>query len=137
MIGIQSAWDDSEKTVIRMYIGDYWDWDDLNTSMDKIGDMMREVDHQVDIITIMRPTTPLPDGNAMYSIRNAIRRLPRNAGIHVMVGGNILSNRSLRMLAHNYACMFGRLFQTTLLGEAYRIIARNRPEIYEELDYVA
>lgn len=137
MIGIQSGWDDGEKTVIRMYIGDYWDWDDLNTAMDEISLMMREVDHQVDVITVMRPTTPLPDGNAMYNIRSAILRLPRNAGIHVMVGGDILTNRSLRMLSHNYACMFGRLFQTTMLGEAYRIIARNRPEIYEAFEYVA
>jgi len=40
---------------------------------------------------------------------------------HVMVGGDILSNRTLRMLSHSYACMTGRLFQTTMLGEAYRI----------------
>ena len=137
MIGIQSNWDDSEKTVIRMYIGDYWDWDDLNAAMDEIGAMMSEVSHQVDVITVMRPTTPLPEGNAMYNIRNAILRLPINAGIHVMVGGDILTNRSLRMLSHSYTCMTGRLIQTTTLGEAYRTIARNRPEIYETFDVVA
>lgn len=134
MIGIQSGWDDSEKTVIRMYIGDYWDWDDLYAAMDEVASMMLEVTHQVDVVTVMRSTTSLPDGNAMYSIRNAIVRLPRNAGIHVMVGGNILSNRALRMLAHSYSCMTGRLFQTEKLGEAYRTIARNRPEIYETYD---
>src|SRR5215213_8265083 len=95
MIGIHSNWDDDEKTVIRLYVGDYWDWDDLNTAMDEVGAMMLEVGHQVDVVTIMRPTTPLPDGNAMYNIRTAIKRLPINAGIHVMVGGNVLSNRSL------------------------------------------
>ena len=137
MIGIQSSWDDSEKTVIRMYIGDYWDWDDLNAAMDDLGTMMLEVNHQVDVITIMRPTTPLPEGNALYNIRNAIRRLPANAGIHVMVGGNILCNRSLRMIAHAYDCMTGRLFQTNTLGEAYRTVARNRPEVYETFDFVA
>ena len=137
MIGIQSGWDDSEKTVIRMYIGDYWDWDDLSTAMDEVGVMMREVSHQVDVVTIMRPTTPLPDGNAMYNIRSAILRLPRNAGIHVMVGGNILTNRTLRMLSHSYACMTGRLIQSPTLGEAYRVIARNRPEVYEAYDFVA
>ena len=118
MIGIQSNWDDSEKTVIRMYIGDYWDWDNLNAAMDDIGAMMSEVSHQVDVITVMRPTTPLPEGNAMYNIRNAILRLPLNAGIHVMVGGDILTNRSLRMLSHSYTCMTGRFIQTNTLGEA-------------------
>jgi hypothetical protein len=137
MIGIQSNWDDSEKTVIRMYIGDYWDWEDLNAAMDEVSTMMMEVSHQVDVITIMRPATPLPEGNALYNIRNAIRRLPSNAGIHVMVGGNILCNRSLRMISHAYACMTGRLFQTNILGEAYRTIARNRPEINESFEFVA
>jgi len=137
MIGIQSAWDDSEKTVIRMYIGDYWDWDDLNAAIDDVSAMMREVSHQVDVITVMRPTSALPDGNAMYNIRTYITRLPLNAGIHVMVGGNILINRTLRMLSHSYTCMTGRLLQTNTLGEAYRIIARNRPEIYETFDFVA
>jgi len=44
---------------------DYWDWDDLNVAMDNVSAMMSEVRHQVDVITVMRPTTPLPDGNAM------------------------------------------------------------------------
>src|SRR4051812_44332754 len=105
MIGIQSTWDDSEKTVIRMYIGDYWDWDDLNTAIDDISAMMHEVCHQVDVITVMRQTSALPEGNAMYNIRMCITRLPLNAGVHVMVGGNILTNRTLRMLSHSYSCM--------------------------------
>ncbi|MBI1282100.1 MAG: hypothetical protein GC179_28495 [Anaerolineaceae bacterium] len=137
MIGIQYAWDDSEKTVIRMYVGDYWDWDDLKMAMDGISDLMNEVYHQVDVITIMRPTTAIPEGNPTYHIKNAVTLLPANAGIHVMVGGNILINRTVRMLANTYACMRGRFFQTVGLGEAYRIIARNRPEIYEAFDMVS
>ena len=54
-----------------------------------------------------------------------------------MVGGNILINRTLRMLSHSYTCVTGRLLQTNTLGEAYRMIARNRPEIYETFDFVA
>jgi hypothetical protein len=54
-----------------------------------------------------------------------------------MVGGNILTNRTLRMLSHSYACMTGRLIQSHTLGEAYRVIARNRPEVYEAYDFVA
>jgi hypothetical protein len=41
------------------------------------------------------------------------------------------------MLSHSYACMTGRLFQSQTLGEAYRVIARNRPEVYEAYDFVA
>ena len=137
MVGIQYAWDDGEKTVIRMYVGDYWDWEDLRTAIDGVGELMREVDYQVDIMTIMRPTTALPEGNATYHIKNAMTTLPLNAGIHVMVGGNILINRTVRMLSHTYTCMTGRFFQTTTLGEAYRVIARNRPEIYEAFDLVS
>ncbi len=137
MIGIQYAWDDGERTVIRMYVGEYWDWDDLKAAMEGIGNLMTEVDHQVDITTIMRPTTALPEGNPTYHIKNVMTLLPLNAGIHVMVGGNILINRTVRMLSHTYTCMTGRFFQTNTLGEAYRIIARNRPEVYEVFDLVS
>ena len=136
MIGIQYAWDNSERTVIRMYVGEYWDWDDLKAAMEGIGNLMREVDHQVDITTVMRPTTALPEGNPTYHIKSVITLLPLNAGVHVMVGGNILINRTVRMLSHSYTCMTGRFFQTNTLGEAYRIIARNRPEVYEAFDLV-
>jgi hypothetical protein len=136
MVGIQYVWDDEEKTVIRMYIGEYWDWDDLKAAIENISTLMSEVNHQVDIITIMRPTTAIPEGNISYYIKNMATLLPLNVGIHVMVGGNILINRSIRMLSNTYACMTGRFSQTSTLGEAYRIIARNRPEIYEAFDLV-
>ena len=137
MVGIRYAWDDEEKTVIRMYVGDYWDWEDLHAAINGISDLMREVDYQIDIMTIMRPTTALPEGNASYYIKTAMTTLPLNAGIHVMIGGNILINRTVRMLSHTYTCMAGRFFQTTTLGEAYRTIARNRPEVYETFDFVS
>ena len=134
MIGIQYGWDDGEKTVIRVYVGDYWDWDDFNVAMVGVAEMMHEVTHQVDVTTIMRPNTALPEGNASYHIKNAIASMPTNAGIHVMVGGNMLINRTVRMMSNTYTCMIGRFFQTDKLGEAYRIIARNRPEVYETFE---
>lgn len=137
MIGIQYAWDDVEKTVIRMYIGDLWDWDDFASAMDGIASAIREVEHQVDIISVMRTNAPVPDGNIFQHLKDALARMPRHVGVHVMVGGNPLCNRSLRMLTHSYRCMTGRLFQTNALGEAYRIIARNRPEVYDAFDAVA
>ncbi len=137
MIGIQYAWDDIEKTVIRMYVGDYWDWEDLNTAIDGMAALIQEIGHQVDVITIMRPTTDLPSGNATSHLKQAIARLPRNAGTHVMVGGNVHCNRALRMISHNYSCCTGRFHQTNTLGEAYRMIARNRPECHESYELVA
>ena len=131
MVGIKYAWDDSEKTVIRMYVGDYWDWDDLKIAIDGIADLMREVEHQVDVVTVMRQTAQMPMGSANDHLKAMIVRLPRNVGMHVMVGGNTLCNRALRSLAHTYSFMTGRLLQTNSLGEAYRMIARNRPERYE------
>lgn len=137
MIGIRCAWDDVEKTVIHMYIGDYWDWDDLKQALDEAAKMMREVSHQVDIMTIMRTTTPMPDGNGLDSIKAGIAKMPKNVGIHVMVGGNVLLNRMLRVLSNSYDYLTGRMIQSTTVGEAYRIIARNRPEVYDSFECVA
>lgn len=137
MIGIQCAWDDAEKTVIRMEFGDYWDWDDFNQALAEAGNMIREVKHQVDIVTYMRVTTPMPDGNPDVNIEAAIQNLPKNVGIHVMVGGNALMNRALKILSHSYEYLTGRFLQSRTEGEAYRLIARNRPEIYDPFECIA
>lgn len=131
MIGIRYGWDDPENTVMRLYVGDLWDWDDLNEAISNVAIMVASVEHQVDFIVVMRPRTPLPEGNAMLHIRNAIKLLPRNSGILVMVGGNMIGNQTLKMLARAYQCLMGRIFQRDHLADAYRIIARNRPEAYE------
>jgi hypothetical protein len=133
MIGIRYSWDDPENTVIRLYIGDLWDWDDLSEAMTNVANMVASVEYQVDFIVIMRSSTPLPEGNAMLHIRNVAKLLPRNSGILVMVGGNTIGNRTLKMLARNYQCMMGRIFQRDHLADAYQIIARNRPEVYEDV----
>lgn len=131
MIGIQCSWDDPENTVIRVYVGDLWDWDDLNDAVKCMAEMVASVTHQVDFITVMRSSSQMPDGNVMLNIRDAFKLLPRNSGIMVMVGGTTTGNLTLKMLARSYQCMMGRIFQRDHLADAYRIIARNRPEVYE------
>ncbi|MEZ4670543.1 MAG: hypothetical protein R3E39_21765 [Anaerolineae bacterium] len=131
MIGIRCAWDDPENTVIRLYIGDLWDWEDLSEATKKAAMMVASVEHQVDFIIVMRSSGSVPEGNAMLHMRDAIKKMPRNGGIMVMIGGNTIINATLKMLARNYQCMTGRIFQRDHLADAYRIIARNRPEIYE------
>lgn len=132
MIGIRYSWDDPENTVIRLYIGDLWDWDDLSEAMITIAAMVASVEHQVDFIIVMRTSSQMPGGNAMLHMRDAMKSLPRNSGILVMVGGNTTGNLTLKMLARSYQCMMGRIFQRDHLADAYRIIARNRPEVYED-----
>jgi len=131
MIGFRYGWDDPEYTVIHATMGQYWDWDDFHEAIDGIASMIQSVDHQVDIIVVMRPTTPIPEGNALRHLKTGFLNLPSNTGIHVLVGANILTYRVLRKLTRRYTSMQGRLLVTSMLGDAYRIVARNRPEVLE------
>ncbi len=131
MLGFKVVWDDPGHTVIRLYVGEYWDWADLLHATHEIVKLMTSVKHQVDIISIMRPSAAVPDGDVIGHLRQIIEAMPGNSGIHIMVGGNVFINSALRELSRCYEPVMGRLFQADSLSVAYRIIARNRPEVYE------
>jgi hypothetical protein len=50
-----------------------------------------------------------------------------------MVGGSPAVQDNLRLLGRSYYPVMGQLFVIDSLADAYRIIARNRPEINEDL----
>jgi hypothetical protein len=134
VIGFRYDWDDLGHTVIRMYVGDLWDWDDFQVAMAGAFNLMHTVSHQVDLVTIMRSSTTPPDGDITTHLVGAVDAMPENSGVLVMVGGNAVVNFTLKQIAATYPPMMGRFFQTEALGEAYRIIARNRPEVNEDID---
>lgn len=134
MIGFRYDWDDQGHTVIRMYVGDLWDWDDFEVAISGVFHLMQTVAHQVDLVAIMRSSTTPPDGDLTAYLVATVNAMPENAGLLVMVGGNAVVNFTLKQIAATYPPMMGRFFQTEALGEAYRLIARNRPEVNEDID---
>jgi hypothetical protein len=87
MAAITTAWDDDEKTILRVTYHLGWSWDDLEGNLTIEEEMLNSVDHKVDVIADFRGTR-LPPG--------AISRLPKiaqsppythpNSGAVVMVG---------------------------------------------------
>lgn len=129
MIGIRCVWDDVGHTVIRIYIGEAWSWHDVSESLQAVVSMMGSVTHQVDLIAIMRPTTPLPSENIDQVIADIARIAPQNCGILVFVGGNPALLDVIRTISRDIPELMGRIFMTDMLGDAYRIISMMRPEV--------
>lgn len=129
MIGIRCVWDDAGHTVIRAYIGEAWSWHDVSESVQAVSSMMGSVRHQVDLIAIMRPTTPLPDENIEHVLAEISRVAPCNSGVVVFVGGNPALLDMIRAVSRATPALMGRIFMTDMLGDAYRIISMMRPEV--------
>jgi hypothetical protein len=129
MIGIRCVWDDAGHTVIRAYIGETWTWDDVSQSMQTINRMMGSAQHQVDVIAIMRPTTPFPAEGTDHIVAEIYRTMPLNWGVFVFVGGNPELLNMIRAISRANPLLMGRIFMTDLLGDAYRIISMMRPEV--------
>lgn len=137
MIGFRYDWDDHGQTVIRVYIGDMWDWDDLEQAVYGLQTMITSVEHQVDVITIMRSSTTPPDGDLTTALQAVIQVMPRNTGVLTMVGGNAAVNFAFKRLAATLPIFMGRFHQTDHLSDAYLFIAYNRPEASEDPGLVA
>jgi hypothetical protein len=129
MIGIRCVWDDAGHTVIRAYIGEAWSWHDVSESVQAITSMMGGVRHQVDLIAIMRPTTPLSDESIDQIVAEISQVAPPNCGVLVLVGGNPALLDKIRAISRANPLLMGRIFMTNLLGDAYRIISMMRPEV--------
>jgi hypothetical protein len=119
MIGIRCVWDDAGHTVIRAYIGEAWSWHDVSESVQAITSMMGGVRHQVDLIAIMRPTTPLSDESIDQIVAEISQVAPPNCGVL----------DKIRAISRANPLLMGRIFMTNLLGDAYRIISMMRPEV--------
>lgn len=129
MIGIRCVWDDAGHSVIRAYIGEAWSWHDVSESVQAVVSMMGSVQHQVDLIAIMRPTTPLPDEDTDHLLAEIYRVVPENCGVFVFVGGNPEMLDMIRAISRAKPALMGRIFMTDMLGDAYRIISMMRPEV--------
>jgi hypothetical protein len=80
-------WHTDDQTVIRIAYYDEMEWETLYASLDEAYEMIRSVDHMVDMI--IHDQIGLPRGNPMVHFQNAVKNQPPNAGdLYVIPGGS-------------------------------------------------
>lgn len=132
-MGLNTEWDDQEKTILRVTYPRGWDWDDMEANLPIEQQHLDSVNHRVDVIADFRGTN-LPPG--------AIIRLPKiansppykhpNSGIVVMVGSPFFMNEVVGVYRKLYGSSAVKLHMVSDLEKARALIVEYRASLAAE-----
>ena len=125
---IHIKWDNDEKTILRYDFEGRWTWDEYFSVMKQLTAMMASVEYRVDAIANMKPGIMPTSGSAMSSARTALRKLPPNCGVVVVVTNSFIS--AMLSVFKQFDREIGKMLRgTTSLEEAYQVIQQERDKI--------
>lgn len=86
-------WDNVEQTIIRLdYADPVKSWDEYHEAIEKTYEMVQSKSYTVHMIH--NPgKTKMPPGNPLFHITKAIRTLPQNAGLILMIIEDMMARR--------------------------------------------
>jgi len=118
-----TVWDNADKTVVRAELSGDWTWDERAQSVREAVDMMRSVNHQVDLIAVHH-NNRIPPG-ALLQGRRLLNAMPDNWGYMVIASGGFI--RSMIMLLKQVSGSQGeRILVASSLEEARRLLSQQR-----------
>jgi hypothetical protein len=125
---ITIEWDDREHSIICATYAGEWVLEEYVVSFEQGDQMMRSVDHRVDVIVhTMDAAAQSPPLWALRSWRYAVMNSPPNAGLTVSVPGNAgvraFSFALSRLAGPHY---YGKLVTADTLDEARQLIQTSR-----------
>lgn len=125
---IVAAWDNEEKTIIRVTYGLTWTWDDYFQADQAAQALLDSVDHRVDLILDMLNTALPADSLSRIPtlIRAGIGLARPNTGIVVLVGTSGYLRTLISAFQKVYPQESRRVFLVETLDEAYALIASKR-----------
>ena len=120
---IAVSWDNPEKTILRYDYQGRWTWDEYFKINEEGVSLIASVAHRVDTISNMKPGMMPVSGSGMSSAKAALRKLPSNAGIIVVVT-NSLANALLKAIKQYDRDLGAKFRGATSIDEARTIIER-------------
>ena len=118
-MGIRAAWDNRERTIVRLDFEGSWDWNDYRHTIKTAAIMMTEVSHQVDLIFNMNFSGILPS-----DVQRILNVLPLNSGVIVITGQHALVTAIAAMFRRVYVRLPNRVTVAGSIEEARAILLR-------------
>lgn len=120
-------WDNEYKTILRCESEGRWTWEEYHQALNQVVDMIESVPHRVDLMNVPRRGAVTPSGSAMPHFQRALRILPSNTGLNVIVNTNAFGRAIISMFSKLYGRHTGgNIAAVGTLEEAYALIARTR-----------
>jgi hypothetical protein len=127
---LQVMWDDEAKTIIRSEGVGEWTWEEFHEGLQKVVQMMKTVNHRVDLIIHNRPDSHSPKGSGMPHFQRAIRIMPPNVGCTVFVNTNTFARAIISIFTTVYKNKASAHFvMAATLEDARELILEDRNEL--------
>ena len=126
------SWYDADQTILLCQGEGMWTWDDFHAGNGHVVELVRSVDHRVDLIYYRPPGTKPPSGSNLKHYRVSLQAMPDNVQLHVLVGGvNVLLQTTLNFFFTIYGRfmerdMANRFILTDSLEKAQALILEHR-----------
>jgi hypothetical protein len=119
-------WDNAEQTTLRIDTHGQSTWEEHFNVQDQMREMLKSVQHPVDMIVVLHPGAEPPSGNLLSHISRAAQKAPRNLRFTVNVGMSPFM-KAITQVATKVLQM--KTHYTTTLEEARAIIKVEREKI--------
>jgi hypothetical protein len=120
-------WLDFQKTVIRCTGEGTWTWDEYHEALDSIMNQFKMVHHRVDLVIDRAPGSNMPKGSSMPHFQRAMRVMPDNVGLVVLVTDNSFARAIVSIFSKVYPNKDNaKLVMVGSLSDARTKITRDR-----------
>ena len=124
---IHLSWDDADQTLLLVESSGRWTWEEYHDALSSIAEMIRSANHRVDLITVSRADSVRPSGSAMPHYQSALRMLPENTGLHVIINTSTIARSIVSIfLRLNRNRTSGMVVLAGSLEEARSLIQKDR-----------
>lgn len=124
---IHLSWDDTNKTLLLVESSGKWTWEDYHGALSHMAEMIRSENHRVDIITFSRADSVRPSGSALPHYQSALRVLPSNTGLHVIISTSAIARSIVSIfLRLNSKRTSGMVVLAGSLEDARKLISQDR-----------
>src|SRR5262249_26247560 len=121
-------WDNEDKTIIRSEGEGSWTWEEFHQALQEIVEMVKTVDHRVDLVHNHKPDSRRPQGSGMPHFQRAIRIMPPNVELNIFVNTNAFGRAIVSIFTRVYSTQGSRFVMVGSLEEAYALIQKDREQ---------
>ncbi|MCC6612623.1 MAG: hypothetical protein IT320_04035 [Anaerolineae bacterium] len=107
------SWLDDEHTIILCSGEGHWTWEDFAEGVQRAVALMNTVSHRVDLIYDRKLGSYPPRGSGLPHYKDALQRMPENAGMHVFVGA---MHTVIQVTMRLFFRLYGRFIDDEMAG---------------------
>lgn len=124
---LKVEWLDTQKTVMCCTGEGIWTWDEYHAALEDIARQFTAAQRRVDLVIMRAPGSVTPKGSSMPHYQRAMRIMPPNVGLMVMVTTNTFARTIVSIFSKVYPSKDNmKLIMVGTIAEARTRITNDR-----------